>query len=150
MGEFHLHRMRITARTIESRKLLLAPGKEAAFAFFGLPRPRESTKVNKINHRSVAVSRRPRFKAFFEKISLITFSAGARRLWRKLYRMCSLRSSCLTRVEFGPSRSSLFYGFKIYPPSLPGFVSMYRKFVNRLYHYSSVLLCTFARISKYI
>ena len=26
--------MRITARTIESRKLLLAPGKEAAFAFF--------------------------------------------------------------------------------------------------------------------
>ena len=34
MGEFHLHRMRITARTIESRKLLLAPGKEAAFAFF--------------------------------------------------------------------------------------------------------------------
>ena len=64
--------------------------------------------------------------------------------------MCSLRSSCLTRVEFGPSRSSLFYGFKIYPPSLPGFVSMYRKFVYRLYHYSSVLLCTFARISKYI
>ena len=106
--------------------------------------------MNKINHRSVAVSRRPRFKAFFEKISLITFSAGARRVWRKLYRMCSLRSSCLTRVEFGPSRSSLFYGFKIYPPSLPGFVSMYRKFVNRLYHYSSVLLCTFARISKYI
>ena len=24
--------------------------------------------------------------------------------------MCSLRSSCLTIVEFGPSRSSLFYG----------------------------------------
>ena len=37
----------------------------------------------------------------------------------------------------------------ILPPS-PGFVSMYRKFVYRLYHYSSVLLCTFARISKYI
>ena len=75
--------MRITARTIESRKLLLAPGKEAAFAFFWSAETQgreESTKVNKVNHRSVAVSRRPRFKAFFEKISLITFSAGARRV----------------------------------------------------------------------
>ena len=74
------------------------------------------TKVNKIKSEecieAASISVKHALKRYFNSFKRIEFGVIVSNVFIAMQLF-----SCLMKVEFGPSRSGLFYGFKIYLPS---------------------------------